>query len=378
MRNLKDTIEDRVHQVNPYIQFDIDEYRNINTPMDCYCTKHDFHFTTTLRTFTGKQSLGCYYCKTENKKYGGIHVPLEVVIKTVKAAGYIFIDVFYENKKCKVKFRCPKHWDKGIQIANFQDLRKSKNCCGFCNGTKRTTEDFQKILDDKFNGSIKVIGEYTLARNRVKCRCLIDGYEWEPLAYNLLSGFGCPQCGSRRGGLARRTSNEDCLVKLAQVNPDVEIISFGDTSHDYSECRCRVCGHVWMATYSNLTHKNMETSCPMCNISRNERRIADLLKRLRIHYVYQCVFDDCVDKKELPFDFYLPDYNTAIEYDGELHYIAKFGDENQTAQERLAYTQRHDQMKTDYCNSHNIKLIRIPYWESKNLEAYINIDNISA
>ena len=40
-------------------------------------------------------------------------------------------------------------------------------------------------------------------------------------------------------------------------------------------------------------------------------------------------FKDCKDKRQLPFDFYLPSYNVCIEYQGEQHYrpIDHFGAE---------------------------------------------------
>ncbi len=33
--------------------------------------------------------------------------------------------------------------------------------------------------------------------------------------------------------------------------------------------------------------------------------------------------------------------------------------------------QYHDKIKTDFCNSNNIPLIRIPYWERDNLEVFL-------
>ena len=71
----------------------------------------------------------------------------------------------------------------------------------------------------------------------------------------------------------------------------------------------------------------------------------------------------------MPFDFYLPDYNTCIEYDGELHYKAVdyFGGDD-----ALMNTKCRDEIKTQYCKENNIKLIRIPYWEFDNIEEILN------
>jgi len=76
-------------------------------------------------------------------------------------------------------------------------------------------------------------------------------------------------------------------------------------------------------------------------------------------------FQDCKDINPLPFDFYLPDKNICIEFDGKQHYQAiKAWD----GEEGLIYTQYHDNIKTQYCINHNIKLIRIPYWDKNNID----------
>ena len=41
------------------------------------------------------------------------------------------------------------------------------------------------------------------------------------------------------------------------------------------------------------------------------------------------------------------------------------------AEENLRITQRHDAIKTQYCKDHNIPLIRVPYWENKNLYNFL-------
>jgi hypothetical protein len=71
--------------------------------------------------------------------------------------------------------------------------------------------------------------------------------------------------------------------------------------------------------------------------------------------------------KPLPFDFYLPDYNMIIEFDGEQHYK-----QSHFTHSNLSYTQAHDIIKNDYCKNKNIKLIRIPYWELNNIETILN------
>ena len=89
-----------------------------------------------------------------------------------------------------------------------------------------------------------------------------------------------------------------------------------------------------------------------------------------IIYLKQHKFDDCIYKRKLKFDFYLPDYNMCIEYDGKQHFqiIEHFGGEK-----RLKETQIKDKIKTEYCINNNIQLIRIKY--NQNIE-YILKDKL--
>jgi very-short-patch-repair endonuclease len=74
-------------------------------------------------------------------------------------------------------------------------------------------------------------------------------------------------------------------------------------------------------------------------------------------------FEDCKSTTEgqycraLRFDFYIPQLNTIVEYDGEQHFrpSSKFG------YDKFERTQEHDRMKNDYCFENGIKLIRIHY-----------------
>ena len=62
----------------------------------------------------------------------------------------------------------------------------------------------------------------------------------------------------------------------------------------------------------------------------------------------------------MPFDFYLPELNICVEFDGIQHFkpIKYFGGEK-----TLKITQKHDKMKNEYCKENNIHLIRIKYNE---------------
>lgn len=102
--------------------------------------------------------------------------------------------------------------------------------------------------------------------------------------------------------------------------------------------------------------------CGCIKKSSGEDKICSLLQELGITFNTEKTFEDCRNPKTnglLRFDFYLPDYNICIEYDGEFHYKAR--NVGWDTEEKLKSTQYRDNIKTQFCKDNNIKLIRIPY-----------------
>lgn len=121
-------------------------------------------------------------------------------------------------------------------------------------------------------------------------------------------------------------------------------------------------------TYISWTLFKMGVRCQKCNCSSGESEIAKVLDDNNIHYIVQYFFKDCRDKKALPFDFYIPDKNICIEFDGEQHYkpCSKFGGED-----GFNIRKKHDEIKNKYCKDNGIDLIRIPYFDFKNIRKII-------
>lgn len=113
-------------------------------------------------------------------------------------------------------------------------------------------------------------------------------------------------------------------------------------------------------TYDNIKRfPNMAYSYGHNSVG--EEKIKQYLKQLNIVFHQEYGFSDCKYINKLRFDFYLPDYNCCIEFDGKQHFKEKgtWAEKDNGLKE----IQIKDNIKNQYCKNNNIKLIRIPYWD---------------
>ena len=121
----------------------------------------------------------------------------------------------------------------------------------------------------------------------------------------------------------------------------------------YWHCKCD-CGREKDVLGTSL-RQHRSLSCGLHNnISRGNVKIAEILDEANIDYETEKIFDTCKDKTELPFDFFVNN-QYLIEYDGEQH----FNKDNIFDYE---YTHKHDLIKSNWCKTNQIPLIRIPYY----------------
>lgn len=172
---------------------------------------------------------------------------------------------------------------------------------------------------------------------------------------------------------AGKTKSCGCLISGKSLNKNIVGKKFGqltilrifkdENNKTLLECQCD-CGKKCIK--SKISVCNGHTSSCGCLVSKGENKIEEILQNLNIKYDKQKKFEDLIGKsKPLPFDFYLPDYNTCIEYQGEQHYTPmRFSNGEEKFKERQIY----DDKKRKYCNKNNIKLIEIPYWDFDKLD----------
>ena len=223
--------------------------------------------------------------------------------------------------------------------------------CPLCGKKLKTTETFIKELSE-VNDTIDVLGEYVDGHTTILCRCKIDGYEWNPLALNLLKGVGCPMCA----GVKPKTHME-YVDEVMLINKNIEVIGTYVNARQPIFHKCIIDNTEWLASPHHILSGR---GCPTCNASHGEKAIQAYLEKHQIKFQTQFTFNECRNIFCLPFDFYLSEYNTCIEYDGEQHYksIEFFGGDKGFVQRK-----HNDNLKTEFCKNNNINLLRIGYNE---------------
>lgn len=105
--------------------------------------------------------------------------------------------------------------------------------------------------------------------------------------------------------------------------------------------------------------RNGHTHSCGCSNSKGEALLAQIFNNISVNFEIQKRFDGFIGSsgKSYQYDFYLPDYNCCIEYDGMQHYCGWRKDS-----QSLLDIQRRDKVKNDFCLTHDISLVRIPYY----------------
>lgn len=161
------------------------------------------------------------------------------------------IPILVRNKKCNHPA-----WK-----ARPYTLLKGNGCpvCGRKVASNNRTKTEKEFIDqlNKINPSIKVLGHYIKASERVLVKCLECGNEWNPKAYSLLQGRGCPKCRTYRSiknnkGKTHKKTTEEFIQEMKKIDDTIEIIGNYVNTHKKIECRCKVCGYEWSAVPGSL------------------------------------------------------------------------------------------------------------------------------
>jgi hypothetical protein len=339
--------------------YDKTEYTGAFKPVIITCPDHGDFLQRASSHLGGN---GCRKCADELRVSKFTSNTNEFIDKAKQVHGdkYSYDKTQYIKGSKPVIITCPKHGDFPQSPTNHL----SGGGCAKCvieSKTGSTDEFIEKAKQVHGNRYSYDKTQYTLNHKPVIITCSEHG-DFPQAPSNHLSGAGCPKCAERLVAQKQTSNTEEFINKAKKVHGD----KYTYDNVDYKKSKedviitCPKLGHGDFLQQPN-THL-LGSGCPKCSESKGELIVTKILNTLKIQFVREKKFEDCkgIGKycRQLKFDFYLPEFNSVIEYDGKQHFeiVKRFGGE-----ETFKKIQINDEIKNKYCKDNGIKMIRIPY-----------------
>jgi very-short-patch-repair endonuclease len=261
--------------------------------------------------------------------------------------------VEYKGSHKKVKILCNKHNFIFEQTPSLHII--SDHCCPICiKEYKSKNSPLRKNKDIFIKKSIEIHGDkYDYSKvnyinNKTPVIIIYNEVEYVQRPDSHISGR-CPEIDKKI-----RLENEEFIEKSIKKHGnkyDYSMVDYETTDKEVNII-CTKHGIFKQKPMNHLSGRG----CKFCKESRGENLIRLQLELNGIIYESQRSFEDCKNINKLQFDFYLPDYNICIEFDGSQHHRVNdfFG-----GIESFQKLKTNDKIKDDYCAQKNITLIRI-------------------
>jgi hypothetical protein len=164
-----------------------------------------------------------------------------------------------------------------------------------------------------------------------------------------LAGCGCKKCFVDES----KHSTEE-FIKIAK---EIHGNKYDYSKVDYQtnkipvEIICSIHGSFWQIPNAHTSPRN---GCPSCNESKGENLVESFLKKYNLNHIREYK----VSPYNYRYDFYLPELNIFIEFNGFQHYspVDFFGGE-----EGFRKTRKNDIIKKQIVKDNNGKLVIITY-----------------
>jgi hypothetical protein len=257
----------------------------------------------------------------------------------------------YKGAKTYLIIECFKHGDFNQKPDNH--ITGKGQGCPKCIGRHKTTEDvihiFRTIHGDRYDYSKTI---FFNNKTNMEIICKEHGSFYQSFS-NHSRGQGCSKCV----GLAKPTTQE-WIERANKIHHGLYLYDkvIYINAHTKVIITCKKHGDFLQTPDKHL----QGCGCPNCRSSRGELEIKNILEDRNIIFEKEKRFPNCRNERSLPFDFYLPDYNLCIEYQGQQHFapVPCWG-----KSKRLDYTKNNDNIKREFCKDNNIGYLEICYWD---------------
>lgn len=350
-----------------FYDYSIVEYKGLNVKVKIICPKHGIF---EMIPYNHMKGHGCRFC-CKNAKLN-----LENFSKIVNLLYGNRFDCsisIINNSNNRVKIKCNKCGNVfEVDKYAFTSTRNGGKC-PFCEKEKHRVKrqiEFIKKCNSKFGDKFTYPNLFYFNNStKIEIICPIHGSFYMTPQHHLNSNTGCPKCSIEKLKDKYIFSQKTFIERAKRAHGD-----------KYSYEKSIYNGMLNPITITCPKHGDFQQlpinhikgqGCRNCKNSIGEERISNFLKENNIKYKKEyCVKNEYIfsNRKKLFIDFYLPQYNTMIEFNGEQHYHAYtlFGGEKQLEEQK-----ERDNAVRYYCKNHKIKLIEIPYTEINNIETIL-------
>lgn len=335
-------------------------YRGAFEKVECECLNCGNVWDAVPKEMTGKKLRGCPRCGIAKRNESRRISNKEFLDKLeIAHNGNIVALENYVNAKTKIKFKCLK--DGYIWKSEPYRVMNGTGCPMCTNHIKKTEDDFIQMLSER-NPDVELVSKYKSMHERALFKCKVCNYEWETTPCHLVTKHHATRCPKCYGKIVPTTT--EFIEKIYKINPNIEILDDYIDSKTKLKCRCLLCNGIF---YMKPSHLISGHGCRHCTCSIGEDKIRHFLDEHNIQYESQKFFEDLkgIRGRVLTFDFYLPQFNLLIEFQGKQHEkpIKYFG-----GKDSFEIQQEHDRRKREYSKLHNINLLEIWYYDINKIE----------
>ena len=328
----KKTTEEYVQECKDKgLDLPIEDYINNSTKINHKCSKGHIYQQASGKHLQGQ---GCPVCKKKTT---------EEYVQECKDKGLDLPIEDYINTRTKINHKC----SKGHIYPQRPHNHLQGQGCPLCGGNySYTPKEYYNLCKEK--GLDLPVENYKGAMTKINHKCS-KGHIYPQTPNSHLCGDGCSICGG-----TKKKTPEQYVQECKENGLDLPIEDYINNSTKINH-KCKQ-GHV----YSQIPRSHLEgIGCPSCSESKGENCIRSYLDEHCIKYIPQKTFNDLKDKKLLSYDFYLPNYNILIEYQGIQHFESvSFNGKDYTDLDKQKH---HDNLKRDYARNNGYKLLRPTY-----------------
>jgi hypothetical protein len=281
-------------------------------------------------------------------------------VKGIHGNKYNYSKVNYVNSHTKIIITCYKHGDfeqrphRHIQGDGCRECSKKQQSEKMGLGLPKFLDKSNNLHNNKYDYSFV---NYINNRTKIKIICPIHG-EFEQTPGTHLSGGGCKSCGYIKAKLFNTKTTDDFISQSMIVHGekyDYSNVDYVNTDEKL-EIICKRHGRFYQKPYKHLQGQG----CPICKESKLEIKVRDFLIKNNINFISQYGKKNKIKwLNQLSLDFYLIDYNIAIECQGEQHFkpvdFGNKGDEYSIEKFKIDY--ERDKFKFFLCLENDVKIL---------------------